>query len=307
MNITSGRVAGDDEIRSADLCIRFGNRTSRISARLRRAGDDLLIFLHGLGCAKQSFDGAFTAEGLRDFSLCSFDFPGHGDSERWHGQDYTMEAYAEVSRLVVDQARAWTRTTSGQVIIVGHSMGGAVGLIAAAEMSTVGHFVSVEGNLVAEDCGLVSRGTADQTAGEFTSTGYEAFCRDLRASTRRDLRSWESWYANADPRAVHQCARSLVEWCDSGKLLELFQGMSQPTAYVHGDEEDKSHLVSRLRNCRVRRITGAGHFPMIDEPARFYTTLAGLLPAPRRRGTGRWMSLTTPPRFWWRAGQGTPT
>jgi pimeloyl-ACP methyl ester carboxylesterase len=51
---------------------------------------------------QESFDGAFTAVGLRDYSICAVDFPGHGESSRgWPAEFYTLQAYADITEQVI--------------------------------------------------------------------------------------------------------------------------------------------------------------------------------------------------------------
>ncbi|MGK5554321.1 alpha/beta fold hydrolase [Actinomadura kijaniata] len=268
-------------MKTTDFCVRVENRATRISAKVRLSGSDLLILVHGLGCAKESFDRAFEAPALEDLSVCAFDLPGYGDSERWRGQCYSMETYAEATVGVVHAMRS--AGAGGRVFLVGHSMGGAVGLLAAEHIPSLTHYVSVEGNLIAEDCGLVSRRIAGQLESEFVSGGYRAFVDELRGSPRADLRAWASWCAAASPSALHQSATSLVQWSDSGKLLELFRELPQERAYVHGDEDEKEHLLPLLDDRLVHRVDGAGHFVMVDRPREFYEVLAEVFPRPRRR------------------------
>lgn len=264
------------------LYITLGERPIRIAVNMRHSGNDLVLFLHGLGCAKESFAGAFDCQALRGFSLCAFDFPGHGHSESDHDQDHSLPAYATIARSLVEHLRSlWG--TSGRLFLVGHSMGGSVGLLAAQDIPSLTHYVSVEGNLVAEDCGLVSRWTANQLGSQFITAGYRSFQHELASSERPDLRAWARWYGEADPIAIHRSARSLVEWSDSGKLLNLFREMPQAKTYVHGADEDKSHLLPYLADCQVKCIPEAGHFLMVDNPQDFYGTLVETLSRPTSR------------------------
>ncbi len=95
----------------------------RLSTRVRESGDDLIVFLHGIGCAKESFADAFDSPALTGFSLCAFDLPGHGSSSRM--SVYSLQSYADVTVQAVNALAA------KRVFVVGHSMGGAVGLLAA--------------------------------------------------------------------------------------------------------------------------------------------------------------------------------
>ena len=241
-----------------------------IAANVRLTSNDLIVFMHGFGCAKESFDGAFDADGLRDFSLCAFDFPGHGASSRSDASTYSPRSYADVARLVIDNL------APARVFVACHSMGSAAGLIAAPAIPNLGCFVNIEGNLVAEDCSLVSRTTADQSTDAFIHDGYGQLARTLAGSSRRDYKAWSQWYGQADPLALHESARSLVEWSDSGALLEQFRSLKH-RVYIYGDEDNKDYLLPQLHQVPTCCIRDAGHFPMLDNPQEFYAVLAELL------------------------------
>ncbi len=51
-----------------------------VSVLRRDAGPDLVLFLHGLGCVKESFEGAWGKDALAGFSLLAPDLPGSGAS-----------------------------------------------------------------------------------------------------------------------------------------------------------------------------------------------------------------------------------
>lgn len=274
-----------------DIPITHRKRTVRISVRLRRSGDDVVMFLHGLGCAKESFDGAFRSGRLRGLSLCSFDFPGFGASDRWPPDDYSLETYARLAALLAERLRTEFGVGAGRVTLVGHSMGGAVAALAAHDIPALHGLVSVEGNLVADDCGMVSRRIAEQTQTAFLSSGYRELGAELDGSRAKDMRTWASWYAAADAAAVHRSARSLVEWSDSEKLLDVFNGLGTSAAYIYGAADAKAHLLPRLEHCDVRRIDRAGHFLMVDRPRAFYRVLTEVLGS-RRRGPAR---ISLPP------------
>lgn len=255
--------------------IKYDGKLIRLSVKLRMVSDDLVVLLHGFGCAKECFDDAFAAEGLRDLSICTFDFPGHGDSERSNASVYSLQSYADITNTLLEEL------SPKRVSMVCHSMGGAVGLIATQERNDVAMFVNVEGNLVALDCGIVSRSTASQSFGTFKRSGYQKFLQDLRRSGIRPDKAWARWYALADPRALHETAMSLVEWSDSNKLLDLFKSL-HGRAYIYGENEIKDYLIPDLQDVSTHRIPAAGHFVMLDNPGAFYPLVSELV----HRGTG---------------------
>lgn len=151
--------------------IKYGGKLIRLSVKLRWVSDDFVVLLHGFGCAKECFDEAFVAEGLQDLSICTFDFPGHGHSEQSNTSVYSLQSYADITNVLLE------KLAPKKVSMVCHSMGGAVGLIATQERSDVAMFVNVEGNLVALDCGIVSRSTASQSFGSFSAMATRIFSR----------------------------------------------------------------------------------------------------------------------------------
>lgn len=260
--------------RLGQVPVRHNDEDVLISTKTRAGGGHLVVFLHGWGCAKDSFDFAYTAEALAGYSLCAVDLPGHGDSGVLAPASYSLQSYADIVRDVVG------RLAYDRVSLVCHSMGGAVGLLASLEMPDLDSFVNIEGNLVAEDCGLVSRQTAEQSETDWVTGGFDRFVGGLRSSPRTDLRAWGRWCAACDPWALHQSARSLVEWSDSDKLTTYFRDITA-RAYIYGSENTglEQYLLPRLDGTAIRHIHGAGHFPMMTNPGACYPAVADLLAA----------------------------
>lgn len=257
-------------IHSERFDIKYDGKHINLSVKLRSVSDHVVLLLHGFGCAKECFDEAFVAEDLQDLSICTFDFPGHGGSGRLNASNYSLQSYADITNILLE------KLSPKKVSMVCHSMGGAVGLIATQELSDLVMFVNVEGNLVASDCGIVSRSTASQSFSTFEHTGYRTFLQALRRSERKTDEAWARWYGEADPCALHETARSLVEWSDSNKLLDLFKSLPY-RAYIYGENEIKDYLLPELRGISSYAIARAGHFVMLDNPGEFYPLLSGLL------------------------------
>lgn len=237
-----------------------------VSVYHRAVGSPTLVFLHGLGCAKESFLGAFHAPELAGFSLCAFDFPGHGRSPAPAGR-CSVASCSDALEAVLDGLGT-------DICLVGHSLGGAVGLLAVEKGRRFRQFVSVEGNLVAQDCGVVSRRIAEQSEADFRDGGCAALAADLSRPDAVTPREWARWLAACDPAAVHQIACDLVALSDGGRLLRLYKETRNQT-YVYGDSDSRpDHLLPSLAATPTRGIPGSGHFPMIDNPAHFYALIA---------------------------------
>jgi pimeloyl-ACP methyl ester carboxylesterase len=254
-----------------------------LPVRVRYSGETLVVLLHGIGCSSESFADAFGAASLRGYSICAFDFPGHGHAASLI-PDTDLQRPADFLRLYADLTRQVVRWVKGdgpginRVLLVGHSMGGAVGVITASDSHDISGLINIDGNLVAEDCGIVSRRMAEQSLDEFLRAGYREFLAELRRSSGKDFKAWAGWCAEASPTALHQAARSLVIWSDSGKLLEKFNKLPA-RAYLYGAADDRGYIIKQIDRTRITivGIRDSGHFAMIDNAKDFYRILSALL------------------------------
>jgi len=256
--------------RDCQLLVRHNGRPVQLSARLRHSGDDLVVFLHGLGCAKEAFDGAFDIPLLNRLSLCAIDLPAHGRSARLPAAAYQLET---IAGLVADAVR---QLKYERLVLVGHSLSGAIGLLAAQNLDRLAAFVSIEGNLISEDCGMISRNIAAETPPSFAAHGFQALRTALHESPATDLQTWSTWLAACDPTGLQAIATSLVQWCDGGELLAMFERIPY-RSYVHGDNSALDYLWPSIHGTPVYAVSKAGHFPMIDNVDGFYRLLHSLL------------------------------
>lgn len=237
------------------------------TASRQKTSDHLIMFVHGLGCNKESFAGAFSSPYLEGYSIAALDLPGHGESEHANTFPYELRDHASVV------LGALAHFDYKRLTLVGHSMGGAISTFVVKQVTEPTAFVNVEGNLVAEDAGIVSRQTTKQSEEAFRTHGYQAFLGGLRTSDRTDLATWATWLQQADSTAVHRSAHSLVEWSDSGALLGTYNSLPD-TTYIHGDEDAKEYVTGSFTQSRVVSIPGSGHFPMLTNPDAFYHSIA---------------------------------
>jgi pimeloyl-ACP methyl ester carboxylesterase len=257
------------------VSLQCGELNLDVATRFREQGDDLLILLHGLGCSKESFEGAFDAPELRGYAICALDFPGHGGSSRnLPSGCYSLEACADITGQLI--RRVMAKRGYNRVYVAGHSMGGAVAVLLPDGEYGITSLVSIDGNLIGEDCGLVSRSIAEQSVEQFVSKGYYDFNSALHGSAQPDAQAWARWSSNAAPEAMHAAAKSLVEWSDSGKLLEQFNSI-RTRAFLYGERDDKAYLLSRIEDATIAVVPAAAHFMMVDNPAAFYRILATAL------------------------------
>lgn len=237
----------------------------------RDGGDTLVLFIHGLGCVKESFAGAFDEPGLSGYQLLAPDLPGHGASPPGPAG---MEDHARaLSRLL-------TRFRFSRLHVVAHSMGGAVGLLLADGGDLpVTVFVNIEGNLAYPDCGLLSRRTAATPRQRFREQDFPRLVDATVKAPEPAIRMWGQWMAQADGMAFHESAESLVDWTESGQLLDLFRDLAVPKIFVCGGRSAVPEVLDMIKGISVKRFRDAGHFVMNEVPSAFYPWLARWLAA----------------------------
>lgn len=234
----------------------------------RKGGNELILFIHGLGCSKESFEHVWGLTDFEKYSLLTVDLMGHGDSPRPNGFSYSMEDQADMCLHLLKSFEF------DRIHIVGHSMGGAVGLLLAGRLEDkLESFISVEGNLIGADCGLVSRKTINYNFDEFEKVKFGKFIESKETSGNPSLRLWAGMLKKCSPLAFYRSAESLVEWSDSGRLVELFLDLNSRKAYIHGDRDLKTDVLGLLQGIEKISVSGSGHFVMTDNPVEFYKKL----------------------------------
>lgn len=249
------------------FAIPFGDNLFNVAAYVRESGPDLLFFLHGLGCSKISFHHIWLRPEFDRYSLLALDLVGFGESDKPDDFSYSMEDQAIIC------AELLKRFPANRIHTVAHSMGGAIALLLPQEiLNRTQHMISVEGNLVSEDCSLASRKIVDVTPAIFEA----AILPKLKAV----LNGLGYGYADIDaasPVALYRSAESLVHHSDSGLLLTAFQQLACHKAYIYGDDNAEHPTVAQVQDIPKIRVAQSGHFVMNDNPGAFYGALQAFL------------------------------
>jgi pimeloyl-ACP methyl ester carboxylesterase len=242
-----------------------------IALRCRRESRDLVFFIHGLGCAKEHFGDAWTFERLNEYSLAALDLLGFGESPGHENFSYDLSGHAEICKRILDQL------PDMRLHIVGHSMGGAVGLLLSEMVrDRLESFVNVEGNLISQ-AGDVSRRNASATFEEFQRTHLPGMILATALSDEPGMKLWSACIKKSDKKGLYLSSRSLAEWSMSGILLEKFRELACRKIYVYGEANSYMKVLRVLDGIPKVCISKSGHFPMNDNPVEFYNTLADFL------------------------------
>ena len=246
--------------------VEYEGEVFSLAVKYVEVSDNWLVFMHGIGCAKECFDYVFQTELTKHFSILTFDFLGFGDSDKPDTFRYSLEQHAAITKKLIEQFHPT------KVSLIAHSMGGTIAVLLAQQLDNLTSLINLEGNLGSSDSGIVSRWTAKQAESVFVEQGFNEFLGKLRGSEDKSFRTWADWYAKSSRLAIHRSGTSLVEWSDSGRLMSLFNQIPRK-AYIHGDKTGISHIQPQFKNVEQISISDSGHFMMLDNPEEFYAAL----------------------------------
>lgn len=233
----------------------------------RQRSSDLIVFLHGIGCSQDSFADAWVISYLMEFSILTFDFIGYGNSSKPEDFSYTMEDQADICEKLIKNY------PEQRIHIVVHSMGGAIGLLLSDNMlKSAISFANIEGNLISEDCDLVSRKTINQPYKEFEAK----YIKRCESPSDKDKKKYFD-LNQTSPIAFYKSCESLVEWSDSGILIQKFKSLNCKKAYFYGDKNSDMKILAELDGIEKIKIDNSGHFVMNDNPEEFYSKLYSLI------------------------------
>lgn len=227
-----------------------------------------IIFIHGLGGAKENFYAAFQSSAIMDCELLAFDLPGTGLSQFHPSKSPDVSSLAEIVHL------AWQAIVPGPAFVVAASMGGLISLLLVRQSGydRLRGLINIEGNLASEDC-MFSRRAAAVTLEELSLTVFDKIRRELQTSRYPgDHMTAHNMALNTDIRAYHSYSHQTVLESDSGTLLNEFLNIPVPRLFLYGDTNRRLSYLSHLKhsNIEVREIPHSGHFLFYDNPVATY-------------------------------------
>jgi pimeloyl-ACP methyl ester carboxylesterase len=232
---------------------------------LYREGTDgpSILFVHGLGGAKENFYAAFQSPALADCKLVAFDEPGTGLAAFDPDAGLNVSALADLTESVAD------RLMPGPYFLAGASMGGLITLLQLRRygIGRIPGLLNFEGNLCAEDC-MFSRRAISRQLDSFEPL-YELMMKEMAASRYAgDQITAHNMALNVDIRAYHAYAFETVAESDSGRLIDEFLGLGLPRLFIYGDANKTLSYLPRLRasDVQVREIPASAHFMFYDNP-----------------------------------------
>ena len=228
------------------------------------------VFLHGLGASSSAdFTEVAAFPALHPYRSILMDFFGFGFSQPPNRFSYTLDAHAQTIVSLLEHLAIPHRSC----VLIGHSMGGAVAITAAATTSSpFAGLVIAEGNLDPGG-GIVSRPIASQSEAEFVERGYAEFLRVLDG--RPHVSEYAASVRIADPLALHRSAVSLKAGT-TPTMRERFVSLQLPRTYLFAEKSlpDTDQQTLQQHGIAVDVVPAAGHNMMHDNPAGFADAVA---------------------------------
>jgi pimeloyl-ACP methyl ester carboxylesterase len=215
--------------------------------------------------------------GYEKYTILTFDLPGFGNSDKPVDFTYSMEDHSVISKMLIEELNL------NKIHLVGHSMGGAVGLLLCQEIkSMIKSFICLEGNLISEDC-TGSRLAISYSLEDFQKEGFDNLKTEISKNKNEPsvkdsgLDLYLDCLSKCNPYSFYRSSESLVKWSDSGRLFQLFLDLDIPKYYVFGDKNQDSPAVKLLSSIPKIEISDAGHAMMNDNSREFYQKLLKIL------------------------------
>lgn len=235
-------------------------------------GEPLVVLLHGWSCRRSDWDDTLAALG-GEHHMLAVDLPGHGDAGDFEPPEWT------VSGLARGLAGTLRQRNEGRLVLVGHSMGGAVALEAARLLDSVEAVVLVDtfvipyGDLTEEQAREIEKPFHD----DFAAAVGALVEQNTATMLADEKKSWiKQRMAEGDATRLLPLWHDLLRWSPD----RAFADLGERDLPIHALNGDLVPEVARQR-CRahVREwpLDGAGHFPQFEMPERFHDLLAKVL------------------------------
>jgi len=226
-------------------------------------GEPTLVFVHGWSCDRSYWSNQVD-EFAKSYQVVTVDMGGHGESGLGR-EDWTLEAFGSDVAAVVDKLKI------DNMVLIGHSMAGAVNMEAAKLLT--GRVVGLIGVDTYQEFGpgVPPEKLAEITAPfrtDFSST-MNGFVRGMFVENSDSI--LVDWVATDMSSAPPEVAISALESYFSNNALEMLKEASVPIRAINSDlwPTDLETIKENTASFDLILMPGVGHFIMQEDPLTF--------------------------------------
>jgi len=230
-----------------------------------------IIFLHGLGSAKEDFLEAINYSNLREISLLAIDLIGHGESVTPQEFSYTMLEQAKNIVSLLEEL-----SFDKNLVIVAHSMGGPIAILLAELLQYKPlAIIYAEGNIDFNDCfgsnTIMSSGSLEN----WERKNFAETLEELRKEENYEISNYADNFEKAGAKTVYLSSLDLVKISREDILIHKLIKLDIPILPLFG-EMNKGKFTSEKKikqHFQIEYISNSGHDMMLTNPDEFYQAI----------------------------------
>lgn len=252
---TSSFFAKSEKVKSKDRV--------EITYEVNGQGEPALVFVHGWCWDKSIWENQVKAFSAK-YKVITIDLAGHGESGS-NRKDWTMRAFGEDICAVINKLKL------NKVILIGHSMGGFMTIEAAKILGD-----KAIGLIGADTFQKFEEGEPADRAEKYLWT----FKNNFIGSTKEYVKAL--FLETSDPALVERAIKKMTSAPQKIAIdmlrnsykynsIEAVQNLKLPIISINCDKfpVNLDENLKVTKNFKVKKMTGVGHFVMLEDPKRF--------------------------------------
>lgn len=256
----------------------YKKRTFNIEYFFREGQEETILFVHGLGGAKENYFESCKSDALSKHTLICLDNPGTGNSTYYDDFLLNVDDLAQITSLFIEQVGI------KRFILCGTSMGGLTTLLYLKRggLDNVKAYINIEGNLMPEDCMFSSK---------VVRYDYDTFRDQIFPDTIVDMKNngntgyhiiANNLQLNTNVKSYYNYSFQTVEYSATGELLNQYLEMEIPRVFIYGQENSSLSYIPKLleNHMSIKEISGSNHFIFYDNPKELYDVIGEFIDSP---------------------------
>ena len=246
---------------------KVANKGVNIAYNDSKKGDTTLLFIHGWGINRTYWENQDTVF-AKQYRVVSMDLPGFGESGK-NRKSWTVEDYAN------DVSEVLNGLDLKNVILIGHSMSGAIALEAALDNP-------------ARVIGLIGIDNFNTYGAKETPESKketEAFFKEARTHYKKTVSAYvnQALFAPSTPKSIRKRVVDDIANSDSTIALdcieqsmtypgeEKLKALKMPLYLINSSANPTDTLAFRKNGIAYRffNVGKTGHYPMLEKPEKF--------------------------------------